>query len=70
MRPPSPLIIWLRQNPVASFCSRLASGNISPAICSTVNLSKGMLAFRDRTTQSRQGHMLLVLSPWNPLVSA
>jgi hypothetical protein len=64
MMPPSPLPRWLRLKPVAMRCSSVALGSRSPAICSTVNWSKGMLALKASMTQSRQRHMKRSPSFW------
>ena len=51
--PPSVLIMVLRWNPVAIFCSGVASGSRSPATCSMVNRSKGRSELMALITQSR-----------------
>ena len=49
--------MWLRLKPLAIFCSMVGFGSRSPAICSIVNWSNGMLRLNASITQSRQGHM-------------
>ena len=48
--PPSLLVIVLRWKAVAIRVSSLASGRRSPAICSIVNWSNGLLALNERMT--------------------
>ena len=59
MLPVSALMRWLRWKPVAIFWSSVALGSRSPASCSTVNRSNGMLRLKALMTQSRQGHISL-----------
>src|SRR5579885_3151212 len=54
--PPSKLIMWLRLKPVAIFWSSVACGSKSPASCSMVNSSNGILRLKALMTQSRQCH--------------
>ena len=57
MVPPSWVFIWLRLNPDAMRDASVASGNRSPASCSTVKRSKGMFSLNAPITQSRHAHM-------------
>src|SRR5207248_9460297 len=51
--PPSLLVSVLRWNAVATSWSSVGWGSRSPAICSTVNTSNGLLSLSARITQSR-----------------
>ena len=44
MTPPSPFWLWLRLKAEAMRWSSVAPGSMSPASCSMVNWSNGMLA--------------------------
>ncbi len=68
--PPSLLYVWFLLNADASRCCLVLLGSMSPARISLVNWSNLMLLLRALMSQSRQGHMLLVGSFWNPSVSA
>jgi len=48
--PPSLLVIVFRWNAVATICSSVGFGSRSPASCSSVNTSKGLLALKERMT--------------------
>ena len=50
--------MWLRLKPVAIFWLTVDPGRRSPASCSIVKRSNGMLRFRASITQSRQGQAL------------
>ena len=68
--PPSWVFMWLRLKPDAMRVESFASGRRSPASCSTVNRSKGMLSLNAPITQSRHAHMCRPPSMEYPLVSA
>ena len=68
--PPSSLVTCARLKPLAIFWSTVASGIRSPASCSTMKRSYGLLSRNALITQSRHSHIWRPASMWMPLVSA